>query len=166
MSKIIDEIIRREGGFVNNQSDRGGPTNYGITAKTLGEYRKLCRDATVNEVKYLTESEARDIYQDEYITKPGFLAISYEPLRELLIDSGVNSGTNRAARWLQTALGMAVIDGVVGQKTINAINASDQKDVYYKVVGGRLRHLGRLITKDQSQAAFAAGWMNRVSEFL
>ena len=166
MSKIIDEIIRREGGFSNNPADQGGPTKYGSTAKTVGAYRNIGRDATANEVKYLAEQEARDIYQNEYIIKPGFGAVSYEPLRDLLIDSGVNSGTSRAAKWLQIALGMSAIDGVIGQKTIAAINNSDQHEIYYKVIGERLKHLGSLISRDKSQSIFAAGWMNRVAEFL
>jgi lysozyme family protein len=60
---ILDEIIRREGGYVNHPADRGGPTKYGITAQTLGRWRKLDRPATATEVKALTETEARAIYR-------------------------------------------------------------------------------------------------------
>ncbi len=35
-----------------------------------------------------------------------------------------------------------------------------------EVLGQRLRHLGRLITNDPKQSAFAAGWMNRMAEFV
>ena len=35
---IIKEIIRREGGYVNHPNDRGGPTKYGVTHKTLSRY--------------------------------------------------------------------------------------------------------------------------------
>jgi len=38
--------------------------------------------------------------------------------------------------------------------------------LYSKVLGQRLRHLGRLITHDPKQSAFAAGWMNRMAEFV
>ena len=65
---ILDEIIRREGGYVNHPADRGGPTNFGITAQTLGSWRKLGRPATAAEVQALTETEARAIYRQQYIT--------------------------------------------------------------------------------------------------
>jgi len=69
---ILDRIIRREGGYVNHPADRGGATNFGITAQTLGNWRKLGRPATVAEVMALTETEARAIYRQQYIAGPGF----------------------------------------------------------------------------------------------
>ena len=57
-------------------------------------------------------------------------------------------------------------DGVIGPKTRAALAQADQGVLYGKVLGQRLRHLGRLITNDPKQSAFAAGWMNRIAEFV
>ncbi|MHC2997630.1 glycoside hydrolase family 108 protein [Tepidiphilus sp. HLB4] len=162
---ILDEIIRREGGYVNHPADRGGPTNFGITAQTLGAWRKLGRPATAAEVKALTEPEARAIYRQQYLTDPGFEAITDAALLRLIVDSAVHSGPKRAVQWLQTALGVAA-DGVIGPKTRAALAQADPRALYAKVLGQRLRHLGRLITNDPKQSAFAAGWMNRMAEFV
>ncbi len=43
---ILDPIICREGDRVNHPADRGGQANFGITAQTLGGWRKLGRPAT------------------------------------------------------------------------------------------------------------------------
>jgi len=102
---ILDEIIRREGGYVNHPSDRGGPTNFGITAQTLGAWRKLGRPATAAEVQALTETEARAIYRHQYITGPGLDVITHPGLLHLLVDAGVHSGPKQAVQWLQSALG-------------------------------------------------------------
>jgi lysozyme family protein len=105
VESIIDDIIRREGGFVNHPNDRGGPTKYGITAKTLGSWRQLGRVATRSEVAALIKAEAREIYRQRYIVAPGFDAITHAALQALLVDAGVHSGPRRAVRWLQEALG-------------------------------------------------------------
>ncbi|MDP1644763.1 MAG: glycosyl hydrolase 108 family protein [Thiobacillus sp.] len=165
LGHILADIIRREGGFVNHPADRGGPTNFGVTAQTLGGWRKLGRAATADEVKALTEAEARAIYRQQYVTAPGFETITHPALLHLLVDSAVHSGPKRAVQWLQTALGVTA-DGVIGAKTRATIAQADQETLYRKVLGQRLRHLGRLITSDPKQAAFAAGWMNRMAEFV
>ncbi len=162
---ILGDIIRREGGYVNHPADRGGPTKFGITAQTLGAWRKLGRAATAAEVQALTETEARAIYRQQYITAPGFEVITHPELLGLLVDSGVHSGPKRAVQWLQAALGVAA-DGIIGPKTRAALAAVDQGALYSKVLGQRMRYLGRLITNDPRQAAFAAGWANRMAEFV
>jgi lysozyme family protein len=165
VESIIDDIIRREGDFINHPNDRGGPTKYGITAKILGNWRHLGRVATSDEVAALTEAEAREIYRHQYIVEPSFDAITHPALQALLVDSGVHSDPKTAAHWLQTAVGVAA-DGVIGPKTLAAIVATDQSKLYRKVLAARLRHLGRLITHDPEQSVFAAGWMNRMAEFV
>ena len=162
---ILDEIIRREGGYVNHPADRGGPTDFGITEQTLGSWRQLGRSATAAEVQALTEAEARAIYRQQYIAGPGFEAVTHLALLHLLVDAGVHSGPKRAVQWLQSSLGVTA-DGVIGPKTRAALAAADQGVLYGKVLAQRLRHLGRLITNDPRQSAFAAGWMNRMAEFV
>jgi lysozyme family protein len=77
----------------------------------------------------------------------------------------VHSGPQKAARWLQEALGVTA-DGVIGPKTHAALAATDQDKLCKKVLAARVRHLGRLITNDPEQSVFAAGWMNRIAEFV
>lgn len=163
MSRIIDELIRREGGYVNHPADRGGPTNYGITQKTLSAWRK--RPVSAQEVKDLTEPEAREIYASMFIAEPKLDLVQDRELRELLIDCGVNHGPARAVRWLQIAVG-ANADGAIGPKTLAALSESRASDVYRAVVATRAVFYGRLIESDRSQAAFAAGWMKRLAEFI
>jgi lysozyme family protein len=161
---IIDGLIRREGGFVDHPTDRSGPTKFGITARALGEARGLDRAATAEEVNALTESEARAIYRRLYIDKPGFTGIADAPLRALLIDGAVHSGPTRAVEWLQCSLGVAA-DGRIGPVTLAALEVAGADHVRRRVLAERIRFLGRLITRDPSQAAFARGWLDRVADF-
>ncbi len=165
IERILSDILRREGGFVDHPTDRGGPTKFGITAQTLGEWRKLGRPASKEEVAALIEAEARAIYQQKYLCEPKLDLVTDPKLLHLLLDCAVHSGPKSAIKWLQQALGVPA-DGVIGEKTRAALMQADAASLYVKVLAARLRHLGRLITKDPKQAAFAAGWMKRIAEFV
>ena len=162
---IIDEIIDREGRiFTNRAADRGGPTKFGVTQDKLSEWRR--RPVSVDEVRNLTETEAREIYESDFIVKPGFLRINFEPLRVHAIDFGVNSGTARSIRYLQKLVG-AKVDGVLGPRTADKVNTyPDQQELHLRLIRDRLRFLGRLVNVDRSQAENISGWINRVTEFM
>lgn len=163
IKQLIDDILRREGGFVNHAADRGGATNYGITQETLASWRG--RSVSVDEVRDLTEDEAREIYAARYVVEPRFADIEDEDLAALVVDCGVNHGTNRATQWLQQAAGVTV-DGQVGPVTLAAVNGKNGHTLFRAVLAERCRFYGKLITRDPSQAPFAAGWMARVAEFI
>lgn len=125
--KIIDEIIRVEGGFVDDPSDSGGATNYGITeavARSFG-YEGHMRD--------LPRETAYDIYVAKYwdsVRGNGLSALS-ESVAEEVVDTGVNMGVNRASKFLQRSLNVLnnrekyypdiMVDGVIGPGTISTL---------------------------------------------
>lgn len=163
IDKILDAIIAREGGWVDHSLDRGGPTKYGITQRTLSEWRGA--PATAEDVRSLEESEARQIYRSEYVEKPGFADLLHAGLQELLVDMAVNHGPDRAIKSLQKALGVAV-DGVLGPVSKAAIAAYPVRVVYRGLLAERIRLYGRIISNDHTQAVFASGWLNRAAEFV
>jgi len=164
-SSIIDDIIEREKGFVDHPHDRGGPTNFGITAITLGGWRKLGRRATREEVRKLTVKEAGDIYRQQYILGPGFDAITYIPLRVQVIDDGVLSGAYGATQTLQKALGVRA-DGVFGNKTRAALTTADPVRIHIRVLKTRLMRYATIVRDDRSQGDFIRGWVARALGFL
>ena len=163
-SEILDGIIEREGGFVDHASDKGGPTKYGITAATLSAHRGgTMVDAT--DVERLTIDEARTIYRERYLLRPGFDKVTDDRLRALLVDWGVHSGPVNAIRGLQRALNVAP-DGVLGPITLLALPHLDQRAVFARVLARRMRFIADILQRDPTQRVFAAGWINRLSEFM
>lgn len=159
---VITEVIRREGGYVDHPSDRGGPTHYGITLKTLAAWRG--QPVTEDDVLALTETEARDIYRREYIERPGLDQIADPLLRGLLVDYAVHSGPRRAIEELQRVSGVTV-DGKLGAQTLSAVAVKGAESLRRGVLRARGRYLARLLS-DPSQRVFAAGWLNRLMEFV
>jgi lysozyme family protein len=167
LDAILDELLMREGGFSNDPDDRGGPTRFGITAETLGNWRGWTRPATLAEVEALTRAEAKAIYIARYIEQPGFTPanIPDEALRVALIDDGVLSGTVGAIRRLQRIVGVPV-DGVLGPVTAAAVRAHDPQWIRTELVKARCLHFGHLVAHDSSQRRFLVGWLARVLSFL
>ncbi|WP_291988352.1 glycosyl hydrolase 108 family protein [Luteitalea sp.] len=166
-TEIIAGIIDREGGYVDKANDKGGPTKYGITAATLGQWRKFGRPATRAEVRALTSAEAADIYRVRYVTGPGFLVerFAFSPLRHQIVDDGVMSGPTTAVKTLQALLGVER-DGVFGAVTQAALSQSNQRALHVEYVKARACRLARIVKLDPSQAAFIEGWITRALSFL
>lgn len=126
---IIDEVLKAEGGYVNNPNDPGGETNHGITVKVARAY------GYTGAMKDMPQSVAREIYYKIYIVEPGFdkIGMLSQIIAGELIDTGVNMGTKVAAQFLQRCLNAfnlqgsiypdLVVDGDIGNATIQALRA-------------------------------------------
>lgn len=171
VNQIIDEVIRVEGGYVNNPADRGGETNYGITVAVARE------NGYLGPMADLPRSVAFTIYERRYVIRPGFdkvLALDTD-IGEELIDTGVNMGPAVAGMFLQRWLnafncGELFVDGAVGNVTIAALKKflawrkEDGKKVLLRALNGvqAERYLS-IAERDKSQRQFIYGWiLNRV----
>lgn len=159
---VVDDIIRREGSkYTNYPADKGGPTKFGITLRTLAEWRKS--EVTPWDVEHMQEQEARDIYRVRYIAPWGIIA--NPRLRDFLIDAGVNHGIPKATMMLQRALGVKE-DGDIGPITRNALANIDAETLRLRAIAERMKFYGRLVDGDVRQTQFIEGWLNRLAEFL
>lgn len=156
MSDVIDDIIKREGGLVNDPLDKGGRTEKGISERSNPE---AWADG------YVTEEEARAIYQRKYIDGPGFNKITDKQLQAQLIDFGVNSGPMIAIQKLQQLLGVKA-DGVLGNETLVKISRANTQQVNNQLVISRVKMICQLVQRNPSQLRFLCGWVNRATEFL
>jgi lysozyme family protein len=164
VKQLIDRLIDREGGYVDHPDDRGGPTKFGITLKTLSEWRKC--PCTKHDVILLEVEEASEIYYQRYWIDPGFFTLTLsDVVVEMLFDTAVHSGPTGAVKMLQRAISVGD-DGVLGPVTRGFANRLEQKTLAALFIGERIEFIGRLITRDHSQAVFAAGWMARMRDFV
>jgi lysozyme family protein len=170
VERMIDDVIRREGGFVDHPLDRGGPTNFGITKATLS--RHLGRPASTDDVRRLSRTLARRIYRREYFEAPriGQLPTRIQPF---LFDAAVNHGPARAIRFLQQVcnaadLGQLAVDGVCGPLTRRIAAEADRVMgdwLLAALVEERRNFYLALVERDPGQRVFLEGWLNRLAEF-
>jgi len=175
--RLIDELIDREGGYVDHPADRGGPTRYGVTEAVAREYGYR------GDMRDLPIELARDIAADRYwhSLRLDDVAPLHEPLAEYLFDYGYHSGPGRPGRDLQRLLNVlnrqegdypdVVVDGAVGPKTLAALDgyrgtrgAPGLVVLAESINGMRKAFLVGLAEKRESQEAFTYGWLRRVLE--
>ena len=167
----IDLILLHEGGYSNNPNDHGGPTKYGITQGTLRNWLK--RPARVEDVKNLTEAEAREIYETNYLTGPRISTLP-EPPQTQVLDIAVNRGPRRAIKMVQHVCNLAGFgpideDGVIGPQTRSTIiKAVAAMGPYFRnaLVEERVKFYEEIIANDSDQEVFRKGWMARANRFL
>jgi lysozyme family protein len=152
----LQAVLVHEGGFVNNPKDPGGMTNLGCTKATWEEYcgkpvdEKTMRGLTVIDVMPLYKSK----YWDKVCADDMPMGIDY-----VVFDAAINSGPGRAAKWLQACVN-TYADGIIGEKTLQAVRNKDPKELINNYCAYRLAYLKML----QNWETFGKGWERRVKE--
>lgn len=179
--QIAEQIVAREGGFVNDPADPGGATKHGVTIGTL---RRLGLDLTgdgaitVDDVERMTPQRAAGIFIDHYFLKPGLDRLP-AGIQASVFDMYVNAGAN-AVKILQRLLRQmghpVTVDGVVGPQTLAAAEAAHAAapnhlaDAYgiarrnYYLRLADLRPASRKFAR--SNAGGKGGWVLRAEEFI
>ena len=151
--EIVDNVIEREGGYVDHPKDPGGETKYGIAKRSHPK----------EDIKNLTKERAEEIYYDDYWvpSKAPFLRHS---IQETFFDMVVNMGQRRAVKILQKACNSKKcglkVDGRIGKLTIAATKKIDASRL--KVF--RILYYADLIKRKPSLKAFIVGWIRRAME--
>lgn len=166
-NKCFLNVLKYEGGYVNDPLDRGGATNLGITQNTLN---KAIREGVVqtSDVKYLTKDDASKIYKKYYWDVSNLDSIAY-PLDSLIFDANVNHGIKNSTKITQRALvefGEKLrVDGSFGPITKTALkNASDKNATLLCeiILQKRKEFYDSIIRNNPSQIRFKNGWYNRL----
>lgn len=178
---IAEDIVRREGGYVNDPDDRGGATNFGVTIHTMRALGlDLDGDGSVDarDVRLLTRAQAVDIFLEHYFHRPR-IGMLPPVLQASVFDMSVNAGSN-AVRILQRLLREMghdiVVDGVIGPRTARAAHlalaeAPDHlmdaygiaRRNYYYAIGDRRRASRKFARRRDGGKG---GWITRAEEFI
>ncbi|MDH3262454.1 MAG: holin-associated N-acetylmuramidase [Paracoccaceae bacterium] len=181
VSDIAEEIVAREGGYVNDPDDPGGATKYGVTIHTMRRLGiDLTGDGRVSEadVRRLTRERARDIYVEHYFRRPGLAGLP-EALQPSVFDMYVNAGGN-AVRVLQRLLNemgeTLTVDGALGPLTLAAAHRAAEaapehiadaygiarRNYYYALADARAASRKYARRRDGGKG----GWITRAEDFI
>ncbi|SCZ57356.1 Predicted Peptidoglycan domain-containing protein [Epibacterium ulvae] len=178
---IAEDIVAREGGYVNDPDDPGGATKYGVTLHSL---QALAQDINgdgqidLTDLHALRKEDAAQIFLQHYFFHP---QIDHLPksLQATVFDMQVNAGRN-AVKILQRLLNQMghtlAVDGAIGAQTVAAaqraaeVDAEALTDAYG--IARRIYYF-RLADRRPASRKFArtrdggkGGWIKRAEEFI
>lgn len=155
-SKILVPFIQSwEGGFANHPQDPGGATMKGVTLATFRQV--FGADKTVNDLKNITDEQWHTIYKKYYWDRWKADQIRSQSIANLVVDFVWASGKYGITK-VQELLGVKV-DGIVGPKTLDALNSRDRLVLYNQIFATRKKYIESLKT----YPTFGKGWMRRLN---
>lgn len=184
VKKLAPLISKWEGGFVNDKTDRGGATNMGITLATwrsIGYDKDGDGDIDANDIRLLTREDFAPVLK-QYWNRWQADNIKNQSVANILVDWVWTSGKWGVIK-VQELVELKA-DGVVGPKTLKAVNDSDQKQLFQKIFNAKKeffkniaensleayeKRIGRKATPtekiENTQYRFLDGWLNRLNDF-
>ena len=183
IDKLIPFILKWEGGFVIDPTDRGGATNKGVTLATYEAYckRKGYPRPTVERLKNIPDAHWREIVKTMFWDKWKADDIHSQKVANILVDWVWGSGIHGIKK-PQALLGVKV-DGIVGDKTLSAVNFADPEELFDAIYQERVKFLNAIVSNSvaayekkigrkatdaellkYTQKRFIKGWLNRLQD--
>jgi hypothetical protein len=172
LTGVLDTILVAEGGYQTLPKDKGNyrpdgtlvGTNRGITSQALATYKGVnANTITAEDIKAVTEQDAREIYINNYYLKPK-LDMLPDNIRASVFDMNINAGSN-SIKILQRLAGLTgeEVDGGMGPNTLKAIEkAAITPDQY---ADARIKYYKEVVKKDPEKKEFLDGWINRANKY-
>lgn len=178
--------LGHEGGYANDPDDAGGETYKGIARRYHPSWDGWQIIDTLKHQEGFPNSAYSDTRLDQSVKR--FYKAYYwdvnlldsipdQTIANEMFDTGVNMGTERAARFLQRAVNLLnkngslyrdiVEDGKIGPNTLKALQAClayRGNEYLYKIMNIlQGNHYIEYMTKSPTQEKFAYGWLERVN---
>lgn len=168
IDKLAPFILRWEGGFVNDPVDKGGATNMGVTIGTwrsVGYDKDGDGDIDVDDLHLLDKEDVIErVLRPHYWNRWRADEILNQSVANILVDWVWASGTHGIKR-PQRILGVTA-DGIVGPKTIAAVNSMDPMELHFRIKNDRIKFIDEICQRDHSQERFRKGWLNRINALV
>lgn len=159
----------RKTGWANDPDDRGGATMCGIT---IGTYEGYCRKKgypkpTNERLRNISSEQWLDVLKTLFWDKWKADEIISQPLANILVDWVWASGTNGIKipqRILAKAFPDVKVDGIVGPKTLHALNSYAPREELFSLIHyARVNFIEDIIRRNPKQSKFRKGWLRRIN---
>lgn len=151
------DVLKHEGGYVEDPSDPGGATRYGISQRSYPDL----------DIRHLTLDMAKEIYRNDYWLKLKCDEIENQGVAAELFDFGVNAGHRQAVKTAQEAVTLLwkdiKVDGKIGSQTLQALNGYKHPDrLVVAMKSLRAMYYINLVREKPALGKFIGGWLMRI----
>jgi lysozyme family protein len=177
----IPTILQHEGLLVNDPTDPGGITNYGISLRYLKRLVEQDPQSLMNycvdhqgiidaiDIREMSQQQAIEIYKAQWWDRYNYSAILDQRLATKVFDLSVNMGSHAAHKLLQISCNniagkeCLAVDGVLGARSIVIINNSDAATLLLQFKAEAVQYYRQLADRKTILKKFLHGWLNRVA---
>lgn len=157
--RAYERMIRNEGGYklTNVKHDKGGQTYAGIARNRWSGW---------DGWKFIDAGDTpptdmvRSFYRNNFWNPVRGDDINGQRIAENIFDFSVNAGVGTGAKLAQIVVGVTP-DGVIGSKSLVALNAFDEETFSARYAIAKLSRYEQIVTKDRRQERFLLGWLRR-----
>ena len=160
-TKLTLFILNHEGGCACVEGDAGGFTCSGVTLSTFRDF--YGQEMKEEDLRNMTYEQWTGIFITGFWNKLKCDNIKDWRIAYLLCDWAWHSGVKTAGKAIQRIVGVEA-DGVIGKKTLAAINSWNGERLFYRLYNSRQTFLYKLIESKQNNRKFELGWMRRMFE--
>jgi lysozyme family protein len=165
----ISIVSRQEGGLVNDEDDKGGITNLGISLrwlKSVGESIDDDEDVDADDIRALTHKKAHELYRKYWWDKYRYNELKDLQIATKMFSLSVNMGPTRAHKILQQSINRLnsraiTIDGLIGGITIGAANKITPYILLEEIRLNAAHFYLNLAWDNEDYRKYLLGWMKR-----
>lgn len=153
----------KKSGWGDDPLDSGGATMCGVT---IGTYTAYCRRKgypvpTKERLRAIPYAQWQEIIKMMFWDKWKADFIRSQAVAEILVDwvwASGKPGITRPQKILRVEA-----DGIVGSKTLAAVNAGDPKELFGAIKAARMKFVDDIVARRPSQKKWLRGWKNRIN---
>lgn len=162
--RALEKVLKHEGGYSNNPADSGGETFKGISRVWYPKWGGWAIVDSYDDKDLLVDDSylqglVEDFYYTFYWYKLKCDQIEDEFVAMMVFNFAVNLGKRQVVKKIQRILGTKP-DGIIGQKTLGALNATDGKCFTHHFLLEIVEFYTQ-VAKKGSNHLFFKGWINR-----
>jgi lysozyme family protein len=154
--KAFDNVIKEEGGYVNDPQDPGGETKYGISKRSYPDV----------DIAGLTLKAAAVIYKRDFYAAIRGDDLPSDMVAQEVMEQAVNMGVKTAVSFLQIvarSMGSNIdVDGKMGNKTLEVIKFIPEDVLLVAIKSLAIAHYLELAHERPPMRKYLNGWIKRV----